>query len=59
MQQSLNRDRVTPQRLAEEVFRLVGDADYDTAQTALAIARLILQHRDCAAIEFERSNGAS
>jgi hypothetical protein len=54
MQQSLNRDRVTPQRLAEEVFRLVGDADYDTAQTALAIARLILQHRDCAAIEFER-----
>ena len=51
------RESMTPVQLAEEIVKVVGDADSDTAQTALAIARLLLQHRDSAAIEFERANG--
>jgi hypothetical protein len=42
-------------QLAEEIVKIVGDADLSTAQTALAIARLLLIHREEAAIEFDRS----
>ncbi|MGA8492254.1 MAG: hypothetical protein WB711_17640, partial [Terriglobales bacterium] len=31
-----NRDRATPNQLADEIVRLLGDADSSTAQTALA-----------------------
>ena len=51
---SSSRDRATPQSLAEEVLKVVGDADSDTARTALDIASLLLGHRDRACIEFEK-----
>lgn len=49
-----NRDRATPNQLADEIVRLLGDADSSTAQTALGITRLLLLHRDEAEIEFHR-----
>lgn len=45
---------MTPSRLAEEIIKTLGDADSDTALTALAIARLLLVHRMNAQAEFER-----
>jgi hypothetical protein len=50
-----DRDRATPIQLAEEVIKVVGDADSGTARTALEIARLLLLHREEAAQEFERN----
>jgi len=44
----------TPIHLAEEIVKIVGDADSDTAQTAVAIARLLLLHREHCLINFER-----
>jgi hypothetical protein len=51
---SESRDRATPTQLAEEVLKVVGDADDGTARTALEIARLLLLHRGDAEIEFHR-----
>jgi len=45
---------MTPLQLAEEVMKTVGDADLDTALTALQIARLLLFHREESALEFQR-----
>jgi|HubBroStandDraft_6_1064221.scaffolds.fasta_scaffold75983_3 hypothetical protein len=45
----------TPIQLAEEIVKVVGDADSGTALTALQIARLLILHREDAALEFERS----
>jgi len=50
-----HRDRATPVQLAEEVVKVVGDADSSTALTALQIARLLILHRDDAMIDFERT----
>jgi hypothetical protein len=47
-----NRDRATPIQLAEEIVRLVGDADDNTAHTALQIAGLLLAHRKLAELDF-------
>lgn len=49
-----NRDRAAPVQLAEEIVKVVGDADSSTALTALDIARLLIVHREEAAIKFER-----
>lgn len=48
---------MTPVQLAEEIVKLVGDADSSTAQTALAIARLLLIHREESAIDFANDSG--
>lgn len=45
---------VTPSKLADEIVKTLGDADSDTALTALDIARLLLVHRIHAQAEFER-----
>lgn len=42
-----------PNGLAEKVVKMLGDADYDTAHTALRIAELLLQHRHTALMNFE------
>jgi hypothetical protein len=49
---SENRDRAHPVQLAEEIMKLVGDADDSTANAALEIARVLLYHRKQAEIEF-------
>jgi hypothetical protein len=41
-------------QLAEEVMKVVGDADNNTAHTALQIARLLLLHRSDAESDFHR-----
>jgi hypothetical protein len=48
-----DRENATPTQLAEEIFKVVGDTDSDTAKTALEIARLLLIHRELARITFE------
>lgn len=48
------RESMTPVQLAEEIVKVVGDADDNTARTALEIARLLLIHRKEAEIDFER-----
>ena len=50
----MSRDRATPQALAEEVLKVVGDADENTAHTALKIADLLLTHRKMAEIDFHQ-----
>ena len=45
---------MTPVQLAAEIVKVVGDADDNTARTALEIARLLLIHRKEAEIDFER-----
>jgi hypothetical protein len=54
---SNHRDRaeLTPIQMAEEIIKVVGDADSHTAHTALQIARLLILHRDDTRIEFERT----
>jgi hypothetical protein len=47
-----SRDRATPVQLAEEILKMVGDADDNTARTALDIARLLIGHRKSAEIDF-------
>jgi hypothetical protein len=42
-----------PTHLAEEVLKIVGDADASTALTALQIARLLILHREEAADNFQ------
>lgn len=44
----------TPIQLAEQILRLVGDADDNTARTALRIADELLQHRKRAEIDFHQ-----
>jgi hypothetical protein len=44
----------TPGELAEDVIRLMGDADSNTAHTAMRIAELLLTHRDHAQLDFDR-----
>jgi hypothetical protein len=46
----------TPVQLAEEIVKQIGDADRDTAVTALEIARLLVNHRERAAIDFSTSS---
>jgi hypothetical protein len=43
-----------PQKLADEIVKTIGEADSNTAHTALKIAELLLVHRDHAQLEFER-----
>ena len=42
----------TPIQLAEAILKAMGDADDNTARTALEIAKLLLIHRKSAEIEF-------
>ena len=42
---SENRDRAHPSQLAEEIVKLVGDADDSTARAAIEIAQILLRHR--------------
>jgi ABC-type microcin C transport system duplicated ATPase subunit YejF len=51
---SRDKATMTPIQLAEEIIKVVGDADSGTALTALQIARLLLLHRDDSASEFQR-----
>ena len=41
-----------PQQLADKVVEALGDADSNTAHTALEIAKLLLIHRESAARQF-------
>lgn len=43
----------TPTQLAEEIVKVINMADVGTAFTALDIARLLIQHREGARINFE------
>lgn len=42
----------TPIELAEEIVKVVGDADDNTAHSALEIAAILLRHRKSAEIDF-------
>jgi len=48
-----DRENATPTQLAEEIAKVIDLADADTAFTALDIARLLIQHREGARINFE------
>ena len=48
-----------PCRLAEEIVKLVGDADDCTARIALEIAEALLRHRKIAEMEFLATSSAS
>ncbi len=51
------QDTVTgqhPQSLADAIIGTIGDADSNTAYTALKIAKLLLIHRDHALLDFTR-----
>jgi hypothetical protein len=43
---------MNPEDLAKLLIKTMGDADYNTAHTALEIAKLLLIHRDSAARRF-------
>jgi len=43
-----------PQTLADEIVKTIGEADSNTAHTALKIAELLLVHRDHAHLDFDR-----
>ena len=45
---------MTPQELANRLMETLGDADSNTAHTALKIAALLLAHRDHAQLDFDR-----
>ena len=45
---------MAPVQLAEEIVKVVGDADDCTAHSALQIAEILLKHRKQAEIEFQR-----
>jgi hypothetical protein len=47
-------EMMTPQKMADELLKTIGDADSNTAHTALKIAELLLVHRDHAQLDFER-----
>ena len=49
---SENRDMAHPTQLAEEIMKLVGDADDSTARAALEMAGILLRHRREAEIDF-------
>lgn len=49
-----NPESRTPVQLAEEIVKIVGDFDDNTAHIALQIARLLLEHRQLAELEFRR-----
>lgn len=42
----------SPVELAGEIFKMLGDVDYNTALTAIKISKLLLSHREVGAIEF-------
>jgi hypothetical protein len=46
------RESMAPVQLAEEIVRVVGDADDSTARAALDIAGILLQHRKESEIAF-------
>jgi len=48
-----------PTQLAEEVMKVVGDVDSNTAHTALEIAKLLLIHRETAARQFVNDQSCS
>lgn len=48
----MDASRATPTQLAEEIIRIVRDADGNTASTAIRIAELLLVHRTLAESEF-------
>jgi len=43
-----------PQTIADSILRVLGDADSNTAHTAIKIAELLLVHRDHAQLDFDR-----
>jgi len=43
---------MNPTALAEQIVKQIGDTDHNSAVTALEIARLLLDHRERAAIRF-------
>jgi len=45
---------MTPQELATEIVKTLGEADSNTAHTALKIAELLLIHRDHGQLDFDR-----
>jgi len=45
---------MNPQELADAIIKALGDADSNTAHTALKIAQLLLIHRDHAHLDFDR-----
>jgi hypothetical protein len=47
-----DKSQLGPIELAEEVMKVVGDAQVNTALTALRITRLLILHREDAAIDF-------
>lgn len=49
------RGVMNPQELANELVKTLGDADSNTAHTALKIAELLLVHRDHAQLDFDRN----
>jgi hypothetical protein len=46
---------MNPQDLANELVKMLGDADSNTAHTALKIAELLLVHRDHDQLNFDRN----
>ena len=51
---SRDRAQLPPCELAQEILKVVGDADDSTARIALKIADLLLMHRKDAEIDFIR-----
>jgi hypothetical protein len=45
---------MTPQELANQIVKTLGEADSNTAHTALKIAQLLLTHRDHEQLDFDR-----
>ncbi len=45
---------MNPTDLAEQLVKTLGDADSNTAHTALKFAELLLVHRDHAQLDFDR-----
>ena len=43
----------TPESLAAELIKTLGDADEDTVDAAIDIARVLLRHRRLAQLRFE------
>jgi len=45
----------TPVQLAEELVKVLGDSDDNTAGFALQIAQLLVSHRRMACLDFEQA----
>jgi len=48
-----------PDELARELLKTLGDADHNTAQTALDIAKLLVGHRELDAHIYVSETGAN